>query len=76
MAANTRWFNVDDRDGSISYSGTWSSISGDSYNGQGNFGVTWLNTLRRTTENGASFSFTFTGDYSFVYFSVLDTDSS
>lgn len=62
MSAQTRWFVADDRDGSITYSGTWSSIDGSQYNGEGNFGETFLNTLHRTTTTGSSMSFTFTGD--------------
>ncbi|KAF6761804.1 hypothetical protein DFP72DRAFT_1165487 [Ephemerocybe angulata] len=61
MSAQTRWFIADDRDGSISYSGSWTSIDGSQYNGEGNFGQTYLNTLHRTTTT-SSVSFTFTGD--------------
>lgn len=62
MAAQTRFFVVDDRSSAIQYSGSWNSIDGNDYNGAGSFGPTYQNTLRRTTSTGSSLSFTFTGD--------------
>ncbi|KAF6761831.1 hypothetical protein DFP72DRAFT_879768 [Ephemerocybe angulata] len=50
MSAQTRWFVADDRDGSITYSGTWKLRE------------TFLNTLHRATTTESSMSFTFTGD--------------
>ena len=61
MSGNLRWFIVDDRDTSaLQYSGTWADESGSNHPGA-SFGPVYLNTLRRTTTNGASVSFTFTG---------------
>lgn len=64
MAAQTRFFVVDDRSSAIQYSGSWNSIDGNDYNGAGSFGPTYQNTLRRTTSTGSSLSFTFTGKHS------------
>ncbi|KAJ2915936.1 hypothetical protein MD484_g4483, partial [Candolleomyces efflorescens] len=62
MTEPTRWVIIDDRDSRISYSGSWSTTSGDNFNNRGNFGQTYLNTLRGSSTDGSSFSFTFTGN--------------
>ncbi|KAF6753538.1 hypothetical protein DFP72DRAFT_1069515 [Ephemerocybe angulata] len=62
MTEATRWVIIDDRDSRISYSGSWTSNSGDNFNSQGNFGATYLNTLHGTSTDASKLSFTFTGN--------------
>jgi len=62
MTEPTRWVVVDDRDSRITYSGSWTTPNGNSFNNRGNFGAVYRNTLHESSTAGSTMSFTFTGE--------------
>ncbi|KAF8957095.1 hypothetical protein BDZ97DRAFT_1924836 [Flammula alnicola] len=59
--ASTRWVAVDDTDSNIRYNGAWTLQNGQNWDGQGNFGATYLDSLHGLTAGQGSFSYTFDG---------------
>lgn len=61
-----RWVEVDDTDTSIQYSGPWVQADASIYDGQGNFGATYKQSLHGTT-GVASLSYAFNGTGAAIY---------
>ncbi|KAF9038582.1 hypothetical protein BJ165DRAFT_399678 [Panaeolus papilionaceus] len=57
-----RWIVVDNTDNGLTYSGSWSPVSGAPYDHHGNFGRTYLTTLQSLTSGQGTISYTFRGN--------------
>ena len=62
MTEGTREVIIDDRDSRVRLTGTWTTASGDTYNGRGRHGPVYRNTLHGSNADGARISFTFSGE--------------
>jgi hypothetical protein len=60
--SDVRWVAVDDTDSGINYSSGWKQGDGSSWNNQGNFGRTFMNSLHSVIGSSASFTYTFDGE--------------
>ena len=58
--SESQWVVIDDTHSAIVYKGPWAGTDGIAYNGRGNFGKTYNNTLHGITTAG-SLSFRFKG---------------
>ncbi|PPQ65171.1 hypothetical protein CVT24_011034 [Panaeolus cyanescens] len=56
----SRWILIDDVDSRIDYQGNWEATDGSKFNGRGDWGNVYRNTLHGIKEDG-SFSFTYQG---------------